>query len=202
MGKIYTFDIGTRLRTTLSVDLAGYSTIEYSIEKPDGSTLTVSVTDVEDETNGIVYYDTVETDLDQDGQYSIQVQIVMISGSQYESETKYFRVYDPLVLDSIDKNGKQLRLTDIPQSLILKGSRRHNYRFFQFKTVDMQIGNSRERKAGRNEVNLTIGMVVDKEGHCVVLEALPEINIKTYYTNVHSLRLNLELFEIELEKIT
>ena len=94
MGKIYTFDIGTRLRTTLSVSLTGYDTVEYSIEKPDGSTLTVPVIDVEDEANGIIYYDTVEGDLDQVGYYSIQTQIVFLSGKQFESVTRYFPVYD------------------------------------------------------------------------------------------------------------
>ena len=96
MGKIYTFDIGTRLRTTLNTNLAGYSTVEYVVRKPNGSTLTVPVTDVEDEANGIVYYDTVLNDLDEVGMYYIQVQVVFVSGSsQFESETQYFRVYDP-----------------------------------------------------------------------------------------------------------
>lgn len=110
-------------------------------------------------------------------------------------------LYDPLILNEKDKNGKQLRISNIPQQLIIKGSKRHNYRFFQFKTVDMQLGNSKERRAGRHEVNLTIGMVVDKEGHCIVLEAMPGVVIRTYYTTVHSLRLNLDLFEINLEEI-
>ena len=110
-------------------------------------------------------------------------------------------LYDPLILNERDKDGKQLRLSDIPQSLVLRGSKRHNYRFFQFKTVDLQLGKTKERRSGRHEVNLTIGMVVDKEGHCIVLEALPNVNVRTYYTTVHSIRLNLELFEIDLNEI-
>lgn len=109
--------------------------------------------------------------------------------------------YDPLVLDERDQYGNQLRLHNVPQHLILKGSKRHNYRFFQFKTNEMQVGSSRDRKAGRHEINLTIGMVVDKEGHCIVLEAMPNVVIRTYYTTVHSLRLNLDLFEIDLDEI-
>ena len=93
MGKIYTFDIGTRLRTTLGVDLAGYDTIEYKINKPSGSVLTKTCV-VEDEANGIVYYDTVVDDLDEIGTHDIQVQVVFLSGKQYESETQYFVVYD------------------------------------------------------------------------------------------------------------
>lgn len=111
-------------------------------------------------------------------------------------------LYDPLILNEKDMDGKQLRLSNIPQQLIIKGSKKHNYRFFQFKTVDMQVGNSKDRKAGRHEVNLTIGMVVDKEGHCIVLEAMPGVNIRTYYTTVRSIGLNLDLFEIDLNEIT
>ena len=93
MGKIYTFDIGTRLRTTLNASLAGYDSIKYKIKKPSGTTLTKPCFP-EDEANGIVYYDTVEADLDEIGKYLIQVQIVFLSGVQNESETQYFRVYD------------------------------------------------------------------------------------------------------------
>ena len=110
--------------------------------------------------------------------------------------------YDPLILNEKDQNGNQLRLTNIPQHLILKGSKQHNYRFFQYKTVDMQVGKSKERRSGRHEINLTIGMVVDKEGHCVVLEAFPDVVIRSYYTTVYSLGLNLELFEIVLNEIS
>jgi len=93
MGKIYTFDVGTRLRTTLSVDLTGYSTVEYKIKKPGGSTITKTCT-VEDQANGIIYYDTVADDLDEVGTYLIQAQIVFASGNQNESETQNFVVYD------------------------------------------------------------------------------------------------------------
>lgn len=110
-------------------------------------------------------------------------------------------LYDPLVLNERDKDGKQLRISNLPQQLILKGSKRHNYQFFQFKTVDMQIGASKDRKAGRHEVNLTVGMVVDKMGHCMVLEAMPNVIIRTYYTTTYSLRLNLDLFKINLNEI-
>ena len=110
-------------------------------------------------------------------------------------------LYDPLILNEKDEEGNQLRLTDVPKSLILRSSDKHEYRFFQFKTVDMQLGKSKDRSSGRYETNLTIGMVVDKEGHCIVTEAMPDMKIRTYYTSVKELRLNLELFEIELEEI-
>lgn len=94
MGKIYKFDIGTRLRTTLNADLAGYSTIEYKIKKPINGTILTKTCEVEDEGNGIVYYDIVDGDLDEIGIYDIQVQIVFSGGAQFESETRSFTVYD------------------------------------------------------------------------------------------------------------
>ena len=109
--------------------------------------------------------------------------------------------YDPLVLNARDRDGRQLRLSDIPEQ-VLRGSNNHNYRFFQYKTVDFQVGKSKDRGSGRYEVNLTIGMVVDKEGHCIVLEATPNVGIRSYYTTVHSLHLNMDLFEINLNEIT
>lgn len=93
MGKIYTFDIGTRLRTTLNANLTGYSTIEYKIKKPD-STIITKICSVEDVATGIIYYDTIANDLDLSGSYSIQAQIVFGSGNQNESETQHFVVYD------------------------------------------------------------------------------------------------------------
>lgn len=93
MGKIYSFDIGTRLRMDIQANLTGYSTVEYKIRKPDGTTLTKTCT-VEDIANGIIYYDTVLNDLDQIGSYSIQAQIVFSDGDQFESETQFFLVHD------------------------------------------------------------------------------------------------------------
>ena len=93
MGKIYQFDIGTRLRTTLNVSLAGYSTIEYKIKKPSGTTITKTC-NVEDVVNGIIYYDIINGDLDEPGTYLIQTQIVFSNGNQNESETQYFIFYN------------------------------------------------------------------------------------------------------------
>lgn len=93
MGKVYTFDIGTRLRTTLNANLTGYDTVEYQIKKPDGTVLTKTCS-IEDQATGIVYYDTVLNDLSVPGSYSIQTQIVFASGNQNESETQHFLVHD------------------------------------------------------------------------------------------------------------
>lgn len=93
MGKIYTFDIGTRLRTTLNANISGYSSVDYKIKKPDGTVLTKPCF-IEDQATGIVYYDTILNDLSVPGSYSIQTQIVFTGGNQNESETQHFLVHD------------------------------------------------------------------------------------------------------------
>ena len=89
--KIYIGDIGTRLRTTLNEDLAGYSSIEYKIQKPSGTILTKPCVP-EDVLNGIVYYDSVDGDFDELGFYKIQTDINFASGSHNESVTQTFYV--------------------------------------------------------------------------------------------------------------
>lgn len=93
MGKIYVGDIGTRLRTTLSIDLTGYSTIDYKIKKPSGSILTKTCT-VEDAANGILYYDTIDGDLDESGSYLVQAKVDWASGNRNYSFTETFTVHD------------------------------------------------------------------------------------------------------------
>ena len=93
MDKIYIGDIGTRLRTTLNTDLAGYSSMTYKIKKPSGTIVTKPCIP-EDEANGIVYYDTVDGDLNEVGPYLIQIDVKFSSGNKNLSVTKSFIVYD------------------------------------------------------------------------------------------------------------
>jgi len=93
MSKIYIGDIGTRLRTTFNTNIAGYDTIEYKIKKPSGSILTKPCTP-EDVGNGVIYYDTIDGDLDEVGPYLFQADIKFVSGNKNLSLTKSFIVYD------------------------------------------------------------------------------------------------------------
>ena len=93
MGRIYIGDIGTRLRTTLNTDIAGYSSIVYNIKKPSGAIITKPC-NPEDVGNGIVYYDTIDGDLDEVGPYLIQLNIIFASGNKNLSVTRSFIVYD------------------------------------------------------------------------------------------------------------
>jgi len=89
--KIYVGDIGTQLRTTLNEDLTGYSLIQYKIQKPSGTIVTKTCS-VEDVLNGIVYYNTIDGDLDEVGFYKIQTDINFANGNHNESVTQTFYV--------------------------------------------------------------------------------------------------------------
>jgi len=93
MGKIYTGDIGTRLRHTLNVDLTGYSSIDYKIKKPSGTVLTKTCV-VEDLSEGIIYYDIIAGDIDEEGEYLIQGYIQFASGNKNYSVTETFTVHN------------------------------------------------------------------------------------------------------------
>lgn len=92
MGNIYKGDIGTRLRTTLNVDLVGYDTIDYNIKKPSGIIVTKPC-EIEDEANGIIYYDVISGDLNEVGSYALQANIIFNSGNKNFSVTKTFIVH-------------------------------------------------------------------------------------------------------------
>ena len=75
---------------------------------------------------------------------------------------------------------------------ILKGSQRYEYQFFQFKRKHFKF----DKKATKEEQekakegifkNFTVGMIVDHEGHCNVMEAYEGGRIKVYYTTLRSL---------------
>ncbi len=65
----------------------------YKIKKPSGIVVTKPCTP-EDETEGIIYYDTVVNDLDEAGPYLIQIDVKFNSGNKNLSITKSFIVYD------------------------------------------------------------------------------------------------------------
>lgn len=92
MGKSYIGDEGTRIRMTLNTSLTGYSTIVYKVQKPNGTEVELNCS-VEDETDGIIYYDCISGDLNQNGKYLIQAFVVFLNGNRFYSETRDFEVH-------------------------------------------------------------------------------------------------------------
>lgn len=97
----------------------------------------------------------------------------------------------------MDRHGRTIRVSPIQHTL--KGSQQYNHQFFQFKTAVQPIGIRKGLPVPTQyHVNLTVGMVVDNEGHCIVMEAKEDRSVYTYYTTVYSMGLNLDLFNIKL----
>lgn len=95
--EIHEGDIGTKLLVTVTddgtvVDISSASALSIFIRKPNGTILTRTGTLETDGTDGKMYYITVSGDLDAAGNYKIQGQVVLPSGSYYTS-TATFKVH-------------------------------------------------------------------------------------------------------------
>lgn len=91
MSNIYVGDT-TNFVATLPLDISTANTKQFTFEKPDKSTLTVSGTFVNTGVDGQVQYLCQPTDLDTAGFWSYQVYIAMPGNLQYHSSVTYFRV--------------------------------------------------------------------------------------------------------------
>lgn len=98
-------DIGTIIRVTLqdtnsscvssALNVSSASTITFTFKKPDGSKITRNGGFTTDGSDGQVQYTTVDGDLDQCGEWRVQLYLVLTSGS-WRSEIGRFRVIDNL----------------------------------------------------------------------------------------------------------
>lgn len=93
MGKSFIGDIGTKIETTLNTSLSALTSATYYIKKGDGTSTTWACT-VEHTTNGVVFYNTVDGDLNVSGKYITHVSLVYDSGNIFTSDVATFRVYD------------------------------------------------------------------------------------------------------------
>lgn len=95
--EIHVGDIGTAFCVALEdcdgiVSLVGASNIEYTMTKPDGSSVVKTATLFTDGTDGKVVYNTVAGDLDQVGIWKLQVKVTLPTGT-WNSNIEKFRVY-------------------------------------------------------------------------------------------------------------
>lgn len=94
-------DIGTVIKVTVqdkdancvltALDVSTATTREFIFKKPSGDKLTVTATFTTDGTDGQIEYATVDGDLDEVGEWKIQVYIVLPGGS-WRSEIGSFKV--------------------------------------------------------------------------------------------------------------
>lgn len=89
-------DTGTEFRVTITdedvaVDLSSASIIQLIFKKPSGDTLTVDATLHTDGTDGIIYYNAVDGDINESGIWKLQ-SYVMVGSAAYSSTVGTFKV--------------------------------------------------------------------------------------------------------------
>ena len=91
-------DIGTQFKVTIKdgtsvVDISSAtSTKQIILKKPDGTKLTKAATFLSDGTDGIMYYSTVDGDLDVPGVWKLQGKVV-ITGGPFSTDIYSFKVH-------------------------------------------------------------------------------------------------------------
>ena len=95
--EIHVGDIGTTFGVTIKendsiVDISSASTKEFHYKKPSGEILSKPVDFVTDGTDGKLKYTTITNDLDENGEWSLQVYLVLSSGT-WSSDIINFMVY-------------------------------------------------------------------------------------------------------------
>lgn len=95
--EIHVNDIGTEFRVLVSddgstVDLSAATDIVMVFKKPSGTRIERNADFYTDGTDGLVYYRSVDGDLDEVGTYKIQT-IVTIAGGTFNSSVGSFKVH-------------------------------------------------------------------------------------------------------------
>lgn len=95
--EIHEEDIGTVFEVTVKendsiVDISTATTKEFHFKKPSGEILTKPVDFVTNGTDGKLKYTSIANDLDESGEWSLQVYLVLSSGT-WSSDIVNFMVY-------------------------------------------------------------------------------------------------------------
>lgn len=98
--EIHAGDIGTVFEVTvqedgIALDISTATTKQFVFKKKSGALLTVDAEFVTDGSDGKLSYTTVSGDLNEVGQWQIQVYVVLPTGS-WRSDVQYFDVYKNL----------------------------------------------------------------------------------------------------------
>ena len=96
MALVYVGDIGARLAvSTLNLSLSPSTILTILIRKPSGVLLT-KTPDVINLVTGELTYDTIAGDVDEVGDYKVQVRGVFDDGDDLRADRDSFRVYEKL----------------------------------------------------------------------------------------------------------
>ncbi len=90
--KIYINDIGTIIKLNAGSDISTATVLKFKVIKPDKTT-DIWDAELDEENNYLANYTTVDDDLDQKGEYKIQLYVEMPEWKGH-GETNTFRVYE------------------------------------------------------------------------------------------------------------
>ena len=93
MGKIYKNQSSLRIRLTTGVQVTGASVTKIKYKKPDGTVGDWDAT-VEDEGDGILYYDLTGTELDQVSDWLFWAYVTFADGRSAPGEPVRVKVYE------------------------------------------------------------------------------------------------------------
>lgn len=95
MVHVYKDSVGVDVTINTRNDLTNAASCDIHVQKPDGTTTTWTPDDITiSVTNSIVYYTTVEGDLDQAGDYILQLHVTMVDGDVFYSDAIRWKIYD------------------------------------------------------------------------------------------------------------
>lgn len=86
--EIHVNDIGTKFTVTVKdgddiVDISTAVTVTFIFKRPDDELFTRTASFVTDGTDGQVYYDIIDEDLDEAGYYKLQLKVNFVNGVFY-----------------------------------------------------------------------------------------------------------------------
>lgn len=100
IGEIHKNDVGVRFRALIKdenntvKDISTVTLKQIKLQKPSGDIITANATFVTDGTDGYVYYDTIDGDLNEVGLWRIQAYVEFSNGAKdLHSDIQDFRVY-------------------------------------------------------------------------------------------------------------
>ena len=96
MTLVYTGDIGARLTIATNNTLIALTTVLTLLIKKPAGTLLTKTTPTVNYTTGVITYDSVSGDLDEVGEYTVQVRGVFDDGDDLRSDKDKFYVYEKL----------------------------------------------------------------------------------------------------------
>lgn len=97
MALVYKGDVGTRLTiSTNNTAIPSTTTLTILIKKPVSGTLLTKTPTSINYTTGVLTYESLSTDLDEVGEYKVQVRGVFDDGDDLRSDLDSFYVYEKL----------------------------------------------------------------------------------------------------------